>query len=221
MLFRVRTSACQWVWVALALLALPSRAAAPAEFGAHRASVEAHQMHRWVLAQHNHRGQPFAIVDKKDARLFVFAGSGALLGSTPALLGLAPGDHSVPDIGSRPVSKILPAERTTPAGRFASEPGHNIRGEGVVWVDYDAGLAIHRLRPAAAAEARPQRLRSDTPRDNRITLGCVVVSVDFYERIVAPTLGRQRGIVYVLPETRSLQALLDATGSPAAADFQW
>lgn len=178
-------------------------------------------MHRWVLAQDNHRGQPFAIVDKKDARLFVFAGSGALLGATPALLGLAPGDDAVPDIGSRPVSRIQPFERTTPAGRFVSEPGHNTQGEDVVWVDYDAGLAIHRLRPAAAAEARPQRLRSDTPQDNRITLGCVVVPVDFYERIIAPTLGRQRGIVYVLPETRDQQALLDGTGSLASADLKW
>jgi hypothetical protein len=35
----------------------------------------------------------------------------------------------------------------------------------------------------------------------------VVVPVGFYERVISPVLGRQRGVVYVLPETRAVQAL--------------
>lgn len=176
---------------------------AGADFAGEPASPAARSQAEWVLSQRDHQGLPFAIVDKRDARLYVFAGSGQLLGAAAALLGLAPGDHAVPGVGQRAPSEIPPFERTTPAGRFASEPGRNLQGEAVVWFDYEAGLAIHRLRPAAASERRPQRLRSDTPDDNRISLGCVVVAVDFYETVVGPVLGRQRGIVYVLPENRA------------------
>ena len=87
-----------------------------------------------------------------------------------------------------------------------SEPGHNIKGEAIVWVDYTAAVAIHRLRAAPAFERRPERLASDSADDNRISLGCIVVSEAFFDHVIAPTLGRQRGVVYVLPETRSTEA---------------
>ena len=157
------------------------------------------------------RGRPFAIVDKQQARLLVFAADGQLLGAAPALLGLAVGDHAVPGLGRR-AGKIAPHERTTPAGRFESEPGRNHLGEAIVWIDYDASLAIHRLRRAAAQERRAQRLASPSPADNRISLGCIIVDPGFYDAVVAPTLGRQRGVVYVLPESPSDPAnLADAT----------
>lgn len=38
--------------------------------------------------------------------------------------------------------------------------------------------------------------------DNRVTLGCIAVSEAFYDGVVAPLLGHQRGVVCVLPETR-------------------
>ena len=97
-------------------------------------------------------------------------------------------------------------ERTTPAGRCESAPGRILSGEAIVWIDYEAAVAIHRMRPAAAAERRPQRLATDSPVDNRISLGCVVVDEAFYLQVVAPTLGKQRGVVYVLPETRDWRA---------------
>jgi hypothetical protein len=62
------------------------------------------------------------------------------------LLGLARGDVSVPGIGERKISDINPHERTTPAGRFISEPGRNLSGEDIVWVDYDAAVSMHRVR---------------------------------------------------------------------------
>lgn len=94
---------------------------------------------------------------------------------------------------------------------FASQPGHNDKGEHIVWIDYDASLAIHPLRPAPAHERRPERLASPGSDDNRISLGCIVVPVVFYETVIAPTLGRQHGVIYVLPETRPVQAMFGAT----------
>lgn len=163
------------------------------------ASVRALAGH--VLGTGDHRGRPWAVVDKANARLFVFAPDGRLLGATPALLGLARGDVSAPGVGPKAATYIPPDERTTPAGRFASRPGRNLKGEAVVWIDYTAAVAIHRLRPAPLYERRPQRLASVTSEDNRITLGCVVVSGSFYDRVVAPLLGQEFGVVYVLPES--------------------
>jgi hypothetical protein len=206
-------------WAFTALLLPPAAFAAElvpappvlrADFGAEAASPEARQHAARVLAQADNQGLPFVIVDKKDARIFVFQSNGQLLGASPALLGLAIGDHSVPGIGDREPSQILPAERTTPAGRFVSQPGRNLQGEAVVWVNYSEGLAIHRLRPAPLRERRSQRLASITPEDNRISLGCVVVPVAFYEEVVERALGKNHGVVYVLPETASSHALFSA-----------
>jgi len=169
------------------------------------ASAEVRRLARWAADAGNARGQAFAIVDKNAARLFVFKPDGRLAGSAPALLGQARGDASMPGVGLRVSSGIPRDQRTTPAGRFESEPGHNDKGEAIVWVDYEAAIAIHRLRPAPAIERRPERLNSATPDDNRISLGCIVVAPAFYDAVVAPTLGRQRGVVYVLPETRTWQ----------------
>jgi len=180
------------------------------DFAGVPASADTRHVAQWALDSRDTQGRPFAVVDKKDARIFVFQAGGRLVGASPALLGLQPGDHAVPGVGQRAPSDIKPHERTTPAGRFASAPGHNLSGEHVIWFDYDEGLAIHRLRPAAERERRPQRLASPTPADNRISLGCVIVPVAFYESVVAPTLGRQRGVVYVLPETRAAREVFGA-----------
>lgn len=207
-------------WVCLSLgLALASvpAAAHPADaLAAAQASSATVAAVRWVLASDDHRGRPFAIVDKKDARLFVFDPAGRLVGATPVLLGLTPGDGAlVATMGDRPVASLTPAERTTPAGRFDSEPGLNDRGEAIVWIDYDAALAIHRLRPAPAHERRAERLASPDPAQRRISFGCVVVPVAFYEDVIATTLGRARGVVYVLPEERETAAPYRAAAAAA------
>jgi hypothetical protein len=152
-------------------------------------------------------GRPFAIVDKRDARLYLFDAAGHLAGATSVLLGLTPGDTAIADIAQRSPASLAPHERSTPAGRFDTQPGHNDKGEAIVWIDYAASLAIHRLRPAPMTERRGARLASATPDDNRITLGCIVVPVAFYEAVVEPLLGRQRGVVYVLPEDGPVQAM--------------
>jgi hypothetical protein len=205
----------------MALLSLPGvameRWAAPAgqqgDAVLATASADARYALARILATADNQGLPFAIVDKKDGRLLVFEANGALRGASAALTGLAPGDYSVPGIGERELSRILPQERTTPSGRFASSPGRNLTGEAVVWINYDEGLAIHRLRPGLGHDQRLQRLASVSAGDNRVSLGCVVVDVAFFEAVVAPVLGRVSGMVYVLPESRPVNTLFDARRS--------
>lgn len=193
-------------------LATPLPAAA-IDFRGEPASPEARDMARTAFERGDAKGLPFAIVDKKDAKLFVFSSDGHLIGAAPALLGLARGDTAAPGVGQMVATGIPAALRTTPAGRYDSQPGPNLKGETVIWVDYDAAFAIHRLRPSPAAERRAERLASASPDDNRISLGCVVVAGDFFDRIVTPVLGHGAGVVYVLPEPRPAAVAQGSAGS--------
>ena len=173
---------------------------------AHRLPREVQATLDWVRASGNNAGLPFALIDKRGAAVHLFDADGSWQASSPVLLGLARGDHSVPGIGERPIAQIAPHERTTPAGRFVTEPGENLQGTDIVWVDYDEAISMHRVRPTNPAERRLQRLATATPKDNRISYGCINVPARFYDRFVAPTLGRAPGVVYVLPETQSAAA---------------
>jgi hypothetical protein len=180
-------------------------------FSSVRPSTEAQRLVTWILASGDPAGKPFAVVDKRAAKLYVFDARGGLAGHTAALLGSAWGDHSVPGVGLRTQTNTLTLEdRTTPAGRFESVPGRNNTGEHVVWADYETAFAIHRLRPGPAEQPRARRLATMTPDDNRVSYGCVVVPVAFYERVVLPVLGASRAVVYVMPETQPLDLTFGA-----------
>ena len=185
--------------------------AAPQDFMATKPSTEAARLVDWVMETRDARGKPFAIVDKRAARLYVFHADGRLAGHTPALLGSAPGDRTVPGTGQRTQNGTLrPEDRTTPAGRFESEPGVNAKGEHVVWVDYESAFAIHRLRPGFSYRARASRLASAQAEGKRVSWGCVVVPVPFYTQVVERVLGRGEAVVYVMPESMTLQQVFQA-----------
>jgi hypothetical protein len=166
------------------------------------ASPEVRRTVSWISASQDNAGAPFHVIDKKQARLFAFDANGRLLGTTAVLLGAAIGDHSVPGIGERPISQIRPEERTTPAGRFVSEQGTNLKGEDVTWVDYDSAVSLHRVRTGKPSDRRLERLATATPADNRISYGCINVPAAFYDRHIRPGPQSQRpAVIYVLPET--------------------
>jgi hypothetical protein len=176
---------------------------ARADFRDKSAPAAVRQMANWVVASADNGRLPFAIVDKKDADVFVFDGQGQILGAAPALLGLAAGDDSAPGIGSKPLSAIRPSERTTPAGRFTAFMGHAPGHPNFLWVDYKNNVALHPVVAGVPKDRRLQRLATPTPLDNRITFGCINVPFDFFERTVLPAFRNTKGIVYVLPETRA------------------
>ena len=178
-----------------------------AGFEQESASREARAVAHWVVDSGDSKGMPFAIVDKKDAKVFVFDADGRLRGAAPALLGLAVGDDAVPGIGNRALSTILPAERTTPAGRFVASLDRNLQGKEILWVDYGGAVSMHPVVFAKPAERRLQRMATPTPLDNRISYGCINVPAQFFNMVVRPAFTGTSGIVYVLPETRSAQLL--------------
>jgi len=179
-----------------------------------RVSLDASSIAEKIRAGRDNASSPFAIIDKKRARVYVYDPQGKLLGDSAVLLGKARGDASVPGIGEKRMADIQPHERTTPAGRFVSEPGRNLQGEDIVWLDYDAAVSMHRVRANNKADRRLERLASATAADNRISYGCVNVPAAFYDQFIKPSFGTGKALIYVLPETRAPETIL--AGAPAS-----
>jgi hypothetical protein len=177
------------------------------------ASATARQLVRWATATGDPQGLPFAVIDKPAARIHVFSARGQWLGSAPVLLGAALGDHAAPGVGNKALSQIRFEERTTPAGRFVTEPGRNLRGEDIVWIDYESAVSLHRVRSVSASERRLQRLASAGTRDKRISYGCVNAPEAFYNQFIAPVLGQTPGVVYVLPDTEPFASVFIAASA--------
>ncbi|MBT9475838.1 MAG: hypothetical protein IV091_08300 [Polaromonas sp.] len=176
-----------------------------ANFGQASPSREARHVADWVVDSGDNGSLPFVVVDKVDARVFVFEPGGQLRGESPALLGLAIGDEAVPGIGQRKLSSIRPEERTTSAGRFVAAQDRNLQGKEILWIDYDAAISLHPVVTGTARERRAERLATPSPLDNRVSYGCINVPVPFYKNVVGPAFTGTDGIVYVLPETRSVR----------------
>lgn len=208
-------------WPALAAepdgfaVAPPSRSA---NFLGQRASDEARHIANWAVHSGDHKGRPFIVVDKREAMLFAFDIRGRLLRSTPVLLGIGGGDRFAPGVVNMDMAATQPWQRITPAGRFVAEVGDNLEGEEVLWVDYDAAIAIHRLAAKRTKQRRQERLASVTPTDNRITFGCINVPIRFYEDVIGRHFS-QGGIVYVLPEQMTAKALFRSYDVTASGDL--
>jgi hypothetical protein len=170
-------------------------------------SISAGHFANWVTSSSDSHGMPFVIIDKKNAQVAVYYPDGRLRGAAPALLGLAVGDDTVPGIGQRKLSSIAPAERTTPAGRFTASLGNDLGKKNVLWVDYDDAISLHRV---ITTKQRLHRLATASILDNRISYGCINVPAKFFDTVVEPTFTGTSGIVYILPDVRSILSVFPA-----------
>jgi hypothetical protein len=198
-------------------IAAPSAPMAQPDFGGERPGAAALRVARWVMASGDNGHRVFVILDKQAARAYVFEPDGRLAGAAPVLLGSAIGDDTVPGIGNKTIEGIAPSERTTPAGRFISEPGRDADLQTVVWVDYDAALSMHRVFLGTPAEHRAQRLASPTIADNRISWGCINMPWPFFNKVLWPRLGHHHGVIYILPEQKTLEQVFPALARQAPA----
>lgn len=189
----------------VAFVAKPTMAVArklnKVDFASESASHRTREMAHWIVSSKDNLNMPFAIVDKVNAKVYVFGADGEFHGAAPVLLGLAKGDYSPPDVGDKPMSLIPPDQRTTPAGRFVSTMGLNHKGKEILWLDYGQALSMHAVVKGTARDRRAERLASATPSDNRISFGCINVPEDFFYDVVRNKFSVKGGVVYVLPET--------------------
>jgi hypothetical protein len=189
-------------------IAIPEREAVAAP---ELVTQEAALISNWVIATGDNRGRPFIIIDKLGAAVLVFDAQGQFLGSTPALLGITPGDESVPGIGDRELSAIRPDQRTTPAGRFEASFGRALGLRKVLWVDYSSAVALHPVVRGSKKDHRRERLQSPSAQDNRITYGCINIAASFFDQVVVRAFRKSAGgVVYTLPEIKSLNEVFPA-----------
>lgn len=183
-------------------------------------SDEAKRVIDWIASSGDNRSLPYVVIDKKAARAYLFSAKGKALSDAPVLIGIAPGDEATPGIGSKSLSEIGPAERTTPAGRFLAKFGVAAGNHKVLWVDYATSVALHTIPTGNPKEKRRERMLSKTIEDNRITFGCINVPKVFYNKGVSPLFQKKGGYVYVMPDIKPLeevfprlrvQPFLDAT----------
>jgi hypothetical protein len=187
-----------------------SGASVTADFRGQSASPDVNLVANWAVYSGDHRGLPFMVLDKAVARLYAFDPSGRLVRATPVLLGMGIGDVFPPGVADMDMRETRPWQRVTPAGRFEAEIAPWSRGATLLWIDYDTGIALHKLPSRRTAQRRHERIRSLSAADKRVTYGCVNVPAGFYDQVVQPAYRAGGGIVYVLPETMSAAEVFGA-----------
>jgi hypothetical protein len=198
----------------LALLLAAASAAPVAEVGAAgaTASAEVQQVAQWVLDSKDNQHRPYVIVDKANARVFVFDSAGRLRGADAALLGMARGD--TPRAGTRnsKLAQLGPKDRITPAGRFLANLDRDALGQPLLLVDYELAIALHPVVKGTVAEHRAARLASATSADNRISFGCINVPLPLFRDVVSTVFAHTDGYVYILPESGAALPLFARPG---------
>lgn len=178
------------------------------------APSEVQSVVQWVATSHDNAGLPFLVVDKVNARAYAFTPAAQLKATAPVLLGRGRGDVMlVPN--DAPMSAIPPEKRITPAGRYKSWLVKDSHGVQVLSIDYDAAISMHIVVPGTPAEKRAARLASVTADDNRVSFGCINVPPGFFTQVVGPDFTPAKGIVYILPETRSAAELFGFQPTPS------
>jgi hypothetical protein len=186
-----------------ASVAKPPVAHRHADFAAEAASPDAKRLANWIADSHDNGAHWFVVLDKRDAKVFLFDQNGRLQTAVPTVIGSAIGDDTAPGVGDKPLGDLLPEERTTPAGRFVAEVGEtSSRHEDVVWVDYNAAVSMHRI---IKVPERLNAIATPGPEDNRLSNGCINLPDEFYEKALRPAVDRSGVVVYILPETRPLK----------------
>ena len=180
----------------------PEHVVRRADLGSAPASQDARRLANWVADSRDNGTRWFVVLDKHDAKVFLFDRDAHLQAAAPTVIGSAIGDITYPGVGDKPLSALKPYERTTPAGRFVAEVGEtSSRHEDVVWVDYENAVSMHRIIKV------PERLKAiatATPEDNRLSNGCINLPDAFYEKSLRPAVDRNGVVVYILPETHPI-----------------
>jgi hypothetical protein len=174
-----------------------------ADFRGQSASRDAQHIADWATHTRDSRGLPFIVIDKVEAKAYAFNASGALMRSAPVLLGMGVGDMFPPGVADMDMYATKPWQRVTPAGRFHAhidpKGSGNIRS--LLWIDYDTGIALHKIPAGKSSQRRHERIKSSNVAQKRMTFGCINVPTAFYDQVVLPAFKGKGGIVYVLPET--------------------
>jgi hypothetical protein len=154
-------------------------------------SRSASAVNSWVQQSKDNAGRPYIIADKQSGEIHIVGADGQVKATAPALYGRKLGDGM--SIGETPAGIFTIHQEAAPASyggdlqQFATAPDGDV-------------YAIHRVLTNNKQD-RPGRLASPTAEDNRISLGCINIPADLYNKYLS---GKFDGKLYVLPDQRSL-----------------
>lgn len=171
------------------------------------ASEEVQKTVSWIKKNKDNQNFPYAIIDKKNAHIFVFDAKRKIVDHGPVLLGIAKSDKIDPKTLNARLSSIGKKDRVTPSGRYVSVFGPDHRGKDVLWVDTKFAVGLHPVANVPG-QKRITRLNSTTAADNRITWGCINVAKPLFKNVLTPLFKPKAGIVYILPEAAPIEQLL-------------
>lgn len=156
--------------------------------GVRGTSAETKVLNSWIRESNDNRGKNYIIADKQSGMIHIMDANGNVLNSSPALFGKASGDGT--------------AYGQTPAGTFnlTHRRGFNQYGGDIQQFGTDSSgniFAIHRVTTNKPSQKRLQRLASTDPADARISLGCINIPVDIYNKFLSKGFD---GRLYIMPD---------------------
>ncbi|HAX5209117.1 TPA: hypothetical protein JZG45_003969 [Escherichia coli] len=147
----------------------------------------------WVQETKDNRGQKYIIADKVSGEMHIMDSRGNVLATMPALYGTQKGDAAIP--GQTPAGIFTLQQRYDVASSFGGDVQQFAEhSDGSIW-------AIHRVLTSNPKQMRQARLNSPTAEDNRVSLGCINVPADMYNKYLKNGF---KGKLYVIPEQRPL-----------------
>lgn len=157
-------------------------------------SSSANVVNSWVRQTRDNNGQKYIIADKVAGTIHIMDAKGREIATAPALYGKRHGDNM--SLGETPAGIFTLKTRPAPTSyggdlqQFATAPNGGI-------------YAIHRVI-TNNNQRRVARLNSPTASDNRISLGCINIPVNIYNKYLQKGF---KGKLYVLPEQKKLSAV--------------
>lgn len=151
-------------------------------------SAETKLLNSWIRESNDNLGKRYIIADKQSGMIHIMDAKGNVLNSSPALFGKRAGDGVA--YGQTPAGTFNLTRRTDFKGfggdiqQFGTDPSGNV-------------FAIHRVTTDKPSQKRLQRLASENPQDARISLGCINVPVDVYNKYLSSGFD---GRLYIMPD---------------------
>ncbi len=170
----------------------------------------------------------FIIADKPYGMIYIFNQLGQWVTRFPALYGRKEGDDIPLDAQGKLPDQLTENEEISPAGIFVLSEiyynPHNKTDLLDIGEDYDEdgyadsenGTALHPLFLEKPWQNRPERLKSKTPEDNKISKGCINVSEEAFERWIRPCFA-DGGLIATTPDN---QENLDIYIPPYTSDVK-
>jgi hypothetical protein len=155
----------------------------------------------------NNVNDSYIVVDKPTARLFIIDSNKNLVTDFPVLLGQTKGESK--NIANSDSDIAIGA--TTPAGKYRLTNLYINKDDSVMYQGRilsllgqgQGGLAIHMTYPLEI-EKRSKALETETTEDNRMSWGCINISLENWDNYIKPYFNTEKQFIFITPDNPNL-----------------